>query len=63
MPSSYVHGISVHHSYSRLVTLHGVRFIKVSHSVGYEIPGHNYFIEDGSETKNTLENNIAINTR
>jgi hypothetical protein len=53
----------VHHSNSRMVTLHGVRFIKVSDSVGFEIFGHNYFIEDGSETKNTLEGNIGINTR
>ena len=63
MADSYVKGVSVHHSNSRLVTLHGVRFISVTNSVGFEIFGHNFFIEDGSETKNTLEFNLGINTR
>jgi len=63
MRNSYVKGVAVHHSNSRLCTLHGVRFITVSKSVGYEIFGHNYFIEDGSETLNTLDENLAINTR
>jgi len=63
MANSYVKGISVHHSNSRLVTLHGVRFISVTDSVGYEIFGHAYFIEDGSETKNVIDGNIMINTR
>jgi hypothetical protein len=35
----------------------------VSESVGFEVFGHNFFIEDGSETKNTLDGNIGINTR
>lgn len=63
MPKSWVKGISVHHSNSRVVTLHGVRYVKVSESVGFEVFGHNYFIEDGSETKNILDSNIGINTR
>ncbi len=63
MPNSYVTGVSVHNSYSRLVTLHGVRFIRVSYCVGYEVAGHMFFIEDGSETKNIIEFNIGINTR
>ncbi len=61
--NSYVEGVAVHRSYSRLVTLHGVRFVRVSDSVGFEIFGHNYFVEDGSESKNVLEGNIGINTR
>jgi hypothetical protein len=49
MPSSWVKGVSVHHSNSRLVTIHGTNFIKVSYSVGFEVFGHSFFIEDGSE--------------
>ena len=45
------------------MTLHGVRFVKVTNSVGYDIFGHNYFIEDGSESKNFLENNLSINAK
>jgi hypothetical protein len=45
------------------VTLHGIRYLKVSHNVGYNIFGHNYFIEDGSEYKNILEYNLGMNTK
>lgn len=63
LPNSWVDNVAVHHSNSRLVTLHGVRFVKVTNSVGFEIFGHNIFIEDGSETKNTIDGNLIINTR
>jgi len=43
--------------------LHGIRYLRVSYCVGYEIFGHNYFIEDGSETNNIIEYNLGINTR
>lgn len=63
VPSSFVKGNSVHHSFARLVTLHGIRYLKVSYNVGYDIFGHNYFIEDGSEFKNVLEYNLGMNTK
>ena len=63
MKSSWVKGVSVHHSNSRLVTIHGTSYITVKDSVGFEIFGHSFFIEDGSETNNTLDNNLSINTR
>lgn len=56
-------GVAVHHSNARLVTLHGVRFVKVENCIGFEIFGHNIFIEDGSETKNVIDGNLIVNTR
>jgi hypothetical protein len=63
IPSSFVKGNAVHDSFARLVTIHGVRYLRVSHNVGYNIFGHNYFIEDGSEFKNILEYNLGMNTK
>jgi hypothetical protein len=31
--------------------------------VGYDFFGHGYFIEDGSESKNIVENNLGMNTK
>jgi len=63
VPSSFVKGNAVHDSFARLVTLHGIRFLKVTKNVGYNIFGHNYFIEDGSESKNLVEYNLGMNTK
>ena len=41
---SYVLGNAVHHSFARVVTLHGVKFLTVSHNVGYYVKGHNFFV-------------------
>jgi hypothetical protein len=63
VPKSFVKGVAVHNSFARLVTLHGIRFLKVTKNVGYDIFGHNYFIEDGSESKNFLEDNLSMNAK
>mmetsp|Transcript_27798 Transcript_27798/g.24414 ORF Transcript_27798/g.24414 Transcript_27798/m.24414 type:complete len:685 (+) Transcript_27798:1989-4043(+) len=59
---SYVLGNAIHHTYNRAVTTHGVHFLKVQKNVAYWNKGHAYFIEDGIETNNLYEDNLAINT-
>lgn len=44
---SYVRGIAVHHSFARVLTIHGTHFLTVEKNVGYNVEGHNIFIEDG----------------
>jgi hypothetical protein len=44
---SYVIGNSVHHSHARILTLHGVHYLRAAYNVGYYVKGHNFFIEDG----------------
>lgn len=44
IPNSYVKGNSVHHSYARILTIHGIRFLVASDNVGYYVKGHNFFI-------------------
>lgn len=44
---SYVRGIAVHHSFARVLTIHGTHFLTVEKNVGYNVQGHNIFVEDG----------------
>jgi len=62
VPESYSIGNSVHHSMARILTIHGVHFLYVAWNVGYRVKGHNFFIEDGVETNNVLEYNLAISS-
>ncbi len=41
---SSVVGNAVHDSFARLITIHGVRFLRVANNVGYRIKGHNIFV-------------------
>jgi hypothetical protein len=52
----------VHDSLARVITLHGVYFLTVEDNVGYRVAGHNFFIEDGIETHNLLQHNLAISS-
>lgn len=60
---SYIRGNSIHHTYNRAVTFHHVHHLKVQWNVVYEVMGHAFFIEDAIETKNVIENNLAISTK
>ena len=61
---SIVKGNSIHHSYNRAITMHGVHYLQVIENVAYHIAGHTYFMEDGIETSlprsHTCFNQIVI---
>lgn len=59
---SFVVGNAVHESFARVVAIHGTNFLRVQKNVGYRVYGHNYFIEDGVETNNLLEDNLGVST-
>eukprot|EP00029_Vermamoeba_vermiformis_P008039 TRINITY_DN3653_c0_g1_i1.p1 TRINITY_DN3653_c0_g1~~TRINITY_DN3653_c0_g1_i1.p1 ORF type:complete len:1168 (-),score=259.25 TRINITY_DN3653_c0_g1_i1:226-3597(-) len=60
---SYVKDNSVHDTFQRCITLHGVNYVTVSWNVAYNSAGHCFFIEDGNEQQNTLTYNLAIHAR
>jgi len=62
VPTSYVRGNAVHDSFARVTTIHGVHFLTVEHNVGFRVKGHNFFVEDGIETHNTIRYNLAISS-
>ncbi|TNV88229.1 hypothetical protein FGO68_gene13028 [Halteria grandinella] len=61
--ASYIRGNAIHQSYNRACTIHGVHFLRLQWNVAYDVKGHTFFIEDAAETKNLLENNLAIKTK
>jgi hypothetical protein len=60
---SYVRSNSVHHTFNRAVTIHGVHYLRIQNNVAYNVMGHTYFIEDAIETKNIIEYNLGILTK
>ena len=46
--NSYFRSNSVHHTYNRMIALHGVHFLRVQNNIGFENLGHALFIEDGA---------------
>ena len=63
MFDSYVVGNSIHDSYARCVTIHGVHFLRVSNNVGFNHFGHGIFMEDGIETNNIITNNLIFGAK
>lgn len=60
MRGSSVIGASIWDSHNRWITIHGTDNLVVRDCVGYKSIGHGYFLEDGTETNNILDHNIAI---
>lgn len=62
MRRSYQNNCSIHHSWNRGVAIHGINHLRLQHNFVYNIRGHTFFIEDGPEVENRIENNLAIKT-
>ena len=60
---SYVRGCGIHHTFNRAVTIHGVHHLLVERNVAFNVMGHAYFLEDGIETKNIIQYNLAVFVR
>ena len=59
----YVRNSSIHHSFSRAVTIHGTDFITVEDNFCYDHIGHGIFLENGAERFNTIKGNVVLLTR
>ncbi|EAL72668.1 transmembrane protein [Dictyostelium discoideum AX4] len=60
---SYVKDVSIHHTKSRCLTIHGTSGLVVVNNFAYDHYGHCYFFEDGSEQRNYLDSNVGLVTR
>lgn len=60
---SYVRGCGIHQTYNRAVTIHNTHNLLVEKNVIYDIMGGAFFIEDGIETGNILQYNLAVFVR
>ena len=57
---SYVKGCSIHHSFNRAVTMHGINNLVVERNVFYNAKGNAFFMEDGIEIGNFIQYNLGI---
>ena len=57
---SYIRGNSIHNTYNRAVTIHGVHYLRILYNVAFMTMGHTIFIEDAAETKNLIQGNLII---
>ncbi|EGC34813.1 hypothetical protein DICPUDRAFT_98088 [Dictyostelium purpureum] len=60
---TFVKDVSIHHTFSRCLTIHGTSGLIVVSNFAYDHYGHCYFFEDGSETRNYLDSNVGLVTR
>lgn len=60
MRGSSVIGASIWDSGNRWITIHGTNYLVVRDCVGYRSLGHGFFLEDGTETNNVLDRNLAV---
>uniref|UniRef100_A0A8C4DSY3 Cell migration inducing hyaluronidase 1 n=1 Tax=Dicentrarchus labrax TaxID=13489 RepID=A0A8C4DSY3_DICLA len=62
-PPTSVSDLSIHHSFSRCVTIHGSNGLLVKDVVGYDTLGHCFFTEDGPEERNTFDHCLGLMVR
>jgi hypothetical protein len=60
MRGTSVLGASIVDSGNRWITIHGTNDLVVRDCVGYRAVGHGFYLEDGSETLNVLDRNLAV---
>lgn len=60
MRGSSLVGLSVWGSKNRWITVHGTQYLVVRDCVGYDAVGHGFFLEDGTETYNVFDRNLAV---
>ncbi|WP_165247442.1 G8 domain-containing protein [Paludisphaera soli] len=60
MRGTSVVGASFWDSKNRWITLHGASYLVIRDCVGYKSVGHGFFLEDGTETRNILDGNLAV---
>ncbi|MEB0136532.1 G8 domain-containing protein [Actimicrobium sp. CCC2.4] len=58
----FISNSSIWESYNRCVTVHGTDNTVVEGNVCYDHLGHGYFLEDGTEQGNTIQNNLGVLT-
>ena len=60
MRGASVIGASIWDSHNRWITIHNTSYLVVRDCVGYQSLGHGFFLEDGSETYNIVDRNLAV---
>lgn len=60
---TYLQSLSIHHCFSRCVTVHATNGLLIRDTVGYDTLGHCFFLEDGIEQRNVFFHNLGLLTK
>jgi hypothetical protein len=60
---SYVYGNVIRDSFQRCMTVHQTHGVSIRNNICFNNFGHAFFLEDGNETNNYFDSNIAIGTK
>uniref|UniRef100_A0A8C8RDF3 hyaluronoglucosaminidase n=1 Tax=Pelusios castaneus TaxID=367368 RepID=A0A8C8RDF3_9SAUR len=60
---THLEGLSIHHCFSRCVTIHATNGLLIKDTIGFDTLGHCFFIEDGIEQRNVLFHNLGLVTK
>ena len=59
----YIDNSSIIHSYNRFLSIHGTHNTHVGGNFAFDTTGHGYYIEDGIETGNVIEDNLGAHVK
>jgi hypothetical protein len=59
----YIKNSAIWDSMNRAITIHGTCGVVVDNNVCFDIKGHAIFLEDGSERRNSITNNVVLKVR
>jgi len=62
-PGQYLDRCSIAHSYNRFFSIHGTHDLHIGGNVGYDTIGHGFYLEDGIEHGNVIEDNLGALVR
>uniref|UniRef100_A0A8C9T704 Cell migration inducing hyaluronidase 2 n=1 Tax=Scleropages formosus TaxID=113540 RepID=A0A8C9T704_SCLFO len=60
---TYVEALSIHHCFSRCITVQATHGLLIKDVIGYDTLGHCFFLEDGIEQRNTFFHNLGLVTK
>ncbi|MEO7063185.1 MAG: G8 domain-containing protein, partial [Dokdonella sp.] len=60
---TFVRDSSINESMTRWIVLHGAQYVHLERNVGWKSIGHGFYLEDGTETDNTLTANLGVFAR
>ncbi|XP_068603731.1 PKHD1 like 1, tandem duplicate 1 [Brachionichthys hirsutus] len=60
---SYVRGCAIHETFNRAVNIHDTHKLLVEFNVIHNIMGGAFFLEDGIETQNIIQYNLAVSVK
>ena len=60
MSGSYIRGCSIHQTFNRAINVHNTHNVLIEHNVIFDVMGGALFTEDGIETGNIFQYNLAL---